>query len=48
MGGGTIGPAGDISVTKGGEQTFTITPNERKRIMAVKVDEKDMSAELAD
>ena len=47
-GGGTISPIGDISVTKGGEQTFTITPNEGHRIKTVTVDGRDVTAELKD
>lgn len=46
--GGTISPTGDISVTKGGEQTFTITPNEGHKIKAVTVDGRDATAELKD
>lgn len=46
--GGTIDPVGDIAVTKGGERTFTITPNEGKKIKAVTVDGSDVTAELAD
>jgi len=45
--GGTISPAGDIPVTKGGEQTFTITPDEGNRIKSVTVDGKDVTGELA-
>lgn len=45
---GTISPTGDISVTKGGEQTFTITPNEGHKIKAVTVDGRDVTAELKD
>lgn len=46
--GGTISPTGDVSVTKGGEQTFTITPNEGHKIKAVTVDGRDATAELKD
>lgn len=46
--GGTISPAGDVPVTKGGEQTFTITPDEGNRIKSVTVDGKDVTGELAD
>ena len=47
-GGGTISPIGDISVTKGGEQTFTIMPNAGHRIKTVTVDGRDATAELKD
>lgn len=46
--GGDIAPKGDISVTKGGEQTFTITPDEGNRIKTVTVDGKDVTVELKD
>ncbi len=46
--GGTIDPTGDIAVTKGGEQSFTITPEEGYKIKAVKVDGKDVTAGLKD
>ncbi len=46
--GGTIDPTGDIAVTKGGEQSFTITPNEGYKIKTVTVDGKDVTAELKD
>jgi len=46
--GGTISPAGDVAVTKGGEQTFTITPDEGNRIKSVTVDGKDVTGKLAD
>lgn len=46
--GGTIFPKDDISVTKGGEQTFTITPDEGNRIKTVTVDDKDVTGELKD
>ena len=46
--GGDIAPKGDISVTKGGEQTFTITPDEGNRIKTVTVDGKDVTGELKD
>ena len=48
IGGGTISPIGDISVTKGGEQTFTIMPNAGHRIKTVTVDGRDATAELKD
>lgn len=46
--GGTISPTGDIVVTKGGEQTFTITPVEGYKIKTVTVDDNDVTAELKD
>lgn len=46
--GGTIDPTGDIVVTKGGEQSITITPNEGYKIKAVTVDGKDVTAGLKD
>ena len=44
--GGTIAPKGEIIVSKGGERTFTITPDEGNKIKAVTVDGKDVTAEL--
>lgn len=46
--GGTIDPTGDVTVAEGGEQSFTITPNEGYKIKAVTVDSKDVTAELKD
>lgn len=46
--GGTIAPKGEIIVSKGGERTFTITPDEGNKIKAVTVDEEDVTAELKD
>ncbi len=44
--GGTIAPEGEIIVSKGGERTFTITPDEGYRIKSVTVDDGDVTADL--
>ncbi len=46
--GGTISPKGEVIVRKGGERTFTITPDEGNKIKAVTVDDEDVTAELKD
>ena len=42
--GGTISPSGDVSVRKGQDQTFTITPDKGYAIADVKVDGKSVGA----
>lgn len=42
--GGTISPKGNISVKKGGRETFTITPNDGYIILDVKIDSKSIGA----
>ncbi len=46
--GGSINPPGRVSVKKGDNKPFTITPNAGYRIKAVTVDGTDRTAELAD
>lgn len=46
--GGTIDPKDEVIVSKGGERTFTITPDEGYRIKSVTVDDEDVTAELKD
>lgn len=46
--GGTISQSGDISAIEGTDMTFTITPDEKKRIKTVTVDGSDVTANLAD
>jgi uncharacterized repeat protein (TIGR02543 family) len=42
--GGSISPSGAISITEGGNQTFTITPNGGYRIASVTIDGENMGA----
>lgn len=42
--GGSVSPRGDVSVTAGASQTFTITPNAHYRISSVTVDGVDQGA----
>ncbi len=37
-GGGTLSPSGNVTVSQGASQTFTMTPNKRHRIINVQVD----------
>ena len=42
--GGSISPSGNVSVRKGGDQTFTITPDKGYAVADVKVDGKSVGA----
>ena len=42
--GGSISPSGDVSVSEGGDQTFTITPGKGYAVSNVKIDGKSIGA----
>ena len=42
--GGSISPSGNVSVREGGDQTFTITPDEGYAVANVKIDGKSIGA----
>lgn len=46
--GGSIDPLGAVSVNEGEDKSFTITPDEGKKIKAVTVDDSDVTDKLAD